>query len=440
MRHRLKIIALALVGLAAMAGIAYWLIAPRTLRIAVGPVGSPDTRVVVAFLQALQRDRADIRLRLVLTDGPADSARSFSAGKADLAVVRADAGLPPDGATVAIIRRDAVYLVTRPGAGIEKFGDLRGKAVGMIASRPANDAILTRIMTHYGLDLHETDILRGTAVELQQWAREGRLDAVLVVSPLADRFGRSIFQSLSAPDGQGAGFLAIGEADALAEDNPGLDTEEIVRGAFGGEPPRPAESLSTLAVTHRLIARRKLDDAVVSELTRLLSALRLAIVAEAPSANQIELPSTEDRAAKLPIHPGTIAYAEGETRTFFERYGDWFYLGIMGFSILGSVAAAFWSQLSASRPPINLKREIGDLAALVEAARDAANPGDLDAIEREAERLRADFVAAMATNEPDADRIAAIRFLLDEINGTLARRRALHPPNAGPATNLAPGA
>ena len=32
-----------------------------------------------------------------------------------------------------------------------------------------------------------------------------------------------------------------------------------------------------------------------------------------------------------PVHPGTIAYSEGETKTFFERYGDWMYIGIMAF-------------------------------------------------------------------------------------------------------------
>ena len=35
----------------------------KTLRIAVGPMGSTDLRVTVAFLQALQRERSPIRLK-----------------------------------------------------------------------------------------------------------------------------------------------------------------------------------------------------------------------------------------------------------------------------------------------------------------------------------------------------------------------------------------
>ena len=40
------------------------------------------------------------------------------------------------------------------------------------------------------------------------------------------------------------------------------------------------------AVTHRLVARRKLDETMISELTRLLFALRLTIATEAPAAHR----------------------------------------------------------------------------------------------------------------------------------------------------------
>ena len=32
----------------------------------------------------------------------------------------------------------------------------------------------------------------------------------------------------------------------------------------------------------------------------------------------------------LPVHVGAAAFIDGEQKTFFERYGDWFYLGVMG--------------------------------------------------------------------------------------------------------------
>mgnify|MGYP003344486219 CR=1 FL=1 len=45
----------------------------------------------------------------------------------------------------------------------------------------------------------------------------------------------------------------------------------------------------------------------------------------------LETPAT-DKDAPLPVHAGAAAFIDGEQKTFFERYGDWFYLGVMGLS------------------------------------------------------------------------------------------------------------
>ncbi len=425
MRQRLKTIAIALIGVAVVAFLAHALLAPRVLRIAVGPMGNSEVKVVVAFLQALQRERASIRLKLVLTEGSGASAREFEARRVDLAVVRSDVGLPEQSATIAILRSDAVYFVTRPGSKITKISDLRGKAVGSIAPRPANDVVLERILAHYGVATSEVDVIRGAMGEIAQAAQDGKLDAIFVVAPTSDRLSRLAFQGFPKVEGQEPGFLPVAEAEAIAEQFPVFDTVEVVRGAFGGDPPKPEEETTTLAVTHRLVARRKLDETVASELTRLLFSLRLVIAKDAPTANQIELPSTEDRGAKLPTHAGTIAYVEGETKTFFERYGDWFYLGIMGFSIVGSIAAAFWSRLTTGRPPIDIDKDLRDLARLIEAARGAETGPEIEAIAREAESVHAELVQAMVANEADADRIATIRFLLDQFKEIRDRKMAM---------------
>ncbi|KAF0226454.1 MAG: TRAP transporter solute receptor TAXI family [Beijerinckiaceae bacterium] len=424
MRHMLKIIAAVLVVIAAMAASAYVLLAPRVLTVAVGALGGSDLRVTVAFLQALQRERASIRLKLIPTDDAAASARAFVSRKADLAVVRSDVAMPEQAATVAILRRDSVYFIAKPGLKAGKISDLRGKVVGSIAPRPANDVVLNRILSHYGVAASEIDIMRGTQHEVMQAVHEGTLDAVFLVAPASDRMGRNAYQGFPKVEGKEPTILAVSEAQAIVEDYPVFDTVEIVRGAFGGDPPRPDEDMTTLAVTHRLVARRTLDESTVSELTRLLFSLRLSIAAEAPAANDIELPSTEDRGAKLPTHAGTIAYVEGETKTFFERYGDWFYLGIMGFSIVGSVAAAFWSRVvSGGRPPIDVDRELRDLVRLIQATRNAATQVELDAICHEADGVHSDLVEAMVLNQPDADRVATIRFLLDEFKQMQAQKR-----------------
>lgn len=423
MRKNLKTVAGVLVAVAAAALAAYFLFAPKVLRIAVGPIGGSDLRVTVAFLQALQRERASIRLKLVPTEGAGASAKAFEEGKVDLAVVRSDVAMPEQAATVAIFRRDMIYFITRPGSKISRIADLRGKVIGAIAPRPPNDIILERIFAHYGVKPSEVDVMRGTQQEIAQGVHDGRLDAVFVVAPASERMGRMAYLGFPKTGGKEPGILPIAEAEAFVEQYPTFDTADLVRGSFEGDPPRPDEDVTTLAVSHRLVARRTLDEAVVSELTRLLFSLRLTIAAEAPAANDIALPSTEDRGAKLPTHSGTIAYVEGETKTFFERYGDWIYLGIMGFSLLGSVTAALWSRVSGGRPPVDIDRELRDLVGLIEAARKARSREDFEAILRDADVVHADLVQAIVINEPDADRIATIRFLLDELKAMLDQRR-----------------
>lgn len=437
MRQSLKMIALVLMGIAAAAFLAYALLAPKALRIAVGPMGSSDLRVTVAFLQALQRDRASIRLKLILTEGPAASAKALENKKVDLAVVRSDIDMPDQSATVAIMRSDAAYFATRAGAEIAKISDLRGKKVGAIAPRPANDGVLERILKHYDVEMSDIDLVRGTLPEITQAAHEGRLDAVFVVAPLSDRMSSLAFQAFPKTEGKEAELLPVAEAEAIAEQFPAYNTVEIARGTFGGDPVRPAEVTTTLGMTHRLVARRTLDESVVSELTRLLFSLRLAIAAEAPAANQIELPSTEDRGAKLPVHAGTIAYIEGETKTFFERYGDWIYIGVMAFSLVGSIIAAFWSRLVGTRPPVDIDAELRDIVRLIEDARKATTSAELDDIGQRTDIVHSRLVRAMITNQPDGDRIATIRFLLDELRDMVGRKQDMLPQEGGAAAEIA---
>src|SRR5437016_5329395 len=83
---------LALVGLCA--AVFYFASQPTVLRVAVGPPNSDDVRAIQAIAQQFARERAPIRLRPVIKDGPVQSAAALDAGEVDLAVVRRDRGMP----------------------------------------------------------------------------------------------------------------------------------------------------------------------------------------------------------------------------------------------------------------------------------------------------------------------------------------------------------
>ena len=76
------------------AGTLYLRLKPTTLRIAVGPAGSDDQKLVQTMAQTFARENSPIRLSTITTEGAAESIALFAASKTDLAVARGDLNLP----------------------------------------------------------------------------------------------------------------------------------------------------------------------------------------------------------------------------------------------------------------------------------------------------------------------------------------------------------
>jgi TRAP transporter TAXI family solute receptor len=423
MRRKLKIVAAVLVVVAATAAIAAYWFRPTVLHVAAGPVGSSDVRVIVSYLQAFQRERADIRLRLVLAESPADAAVKLESGRVSLAIVRSDIAIPAKSSTVAIMRKEAVFFLTRPGSGVSQISELRGKSVGLVRTGVANERIFSQVLAQHDINVSDITKISGTPPEMQQAVQEGRIDALFFVTPLNERVIRAALQTFPKIEGQSPGLLPISEAEALVADHPALDTVEIVRGAFGANPVLPESAMATLAVTHRLVAKNDLSESIVSELTRLLVTLRPQVVREAPQANQIDLPSTEDRAARLPTHPGAVAYIDGETKTFFERYGDYIWLGILAPSLLGSAIAAFFSILMRNRETVSPEQRMRELVAIMDQVKAAQDEARLDAIEDDADIVIGQLLHISTGSRGDTGQVSTVALLVSEFRHMLLRRR-----------------
>jgi TRAP transporter TAXI family solute receptor len=396
-----------------------WISAPTTMRIAVGPIGSEDTRLVVAAAQYLARERQPVRLKLVLTDGPAGSAAALESERADLAVVRSDIALPAKGQTVAIMHRDAAILMSLPSAGIWRVAGLAGRNVGILRPQEPNQRLLETILAQYEVPKATvTTVPLASATEIEEAFRAKRIDALLVIGTVT---GQAVTDAVSAVAQASEGapvFIPITEADAMAQRSPVFEELEVVRGTFGGTPPRPAESFETLGVTHRLVAQADLDEGAVAELTQLLFAMRPSLSNEVPLANRIEAPDTA-KGSTLPVHAGAAAYYEGEVQTFFERYGDWFYLGVMVLSIVGSGAAGLASAAS-GRSRRRTMALLDEVLRIVERARRAVSEPELQALERETDEVLATALSKAARDEIDQTVMVAMFLGLDQA------RRAIH--------------
>ena len=114
---------------------------PVTLRIAVGPAGSDDLKVVQAVAQAFNNQRqTPVRLRPTQTDSAQASANLLGDGKADLAIIRGDLDVPKNAQAVATLRKNVVVLwvppaaKARPGARKPRLRSQRSRSLADIAS------------------------------------------------------------------------------------------------------------------------------------------------------------------------------------------------------------------------------------------------------------------------------------------------------------------
>ncbi|WNJ90452.1 TAXI family TRAP transporter solute-binding subunit [Bosea sp. 685] len=415
----------ALAGLLAVFGVTasvfYFVSQPKTLRLAVGPLGSEDARMAAGFVQGLNREKSSLRFRLVLTEGSEESAKKLDDGLADLAIVRPDIALPAQGDTALITRRSFPFIITTKASGIGRIADLRGRRIGVARNPAGNTVLLQRVLAQYEVRPGEVEIIGLTPDEIVPFAREGRIDAFFSINAVGSLANNDGINRLRSAWGEDPMLIPIREAEAIKARYRSIETGEIVRGALGGDPPRPSENLPTISVTSRLMASQNLDDTLVGQVVKELLALRLTLAAELPSIQGLETPST-DKDAPLTVHSGAAAFIDGEQETFFERYGDWFYLAVMGLSMLGTGGAAILGQESAARRRRAMSG-LDELLALLPVIRTCSDEIELARLDREADEILTRVLSDFAKGDLDGSGLAAYRLVMDQVGRAVAERR-----------------
>jgi TRAP transporter TAXI family solute receptor len=422
MRHPWLAALATLLGAIGISALGYYIATlPTTLRIAVGPVANENVRIVTAAIQTLQRERESFRLKLVLTEGSAQSAAALDAGKADLAVVRTDNSYPRNGATVAIMHVDHAILVAPGGNGVKALVDLRGKSVALARDNQPNARLLKLLAAQAGLGENDIRIESVRFQDLRAALDQGRIQAIFAV---AHTSGRLLFDIVNLTTEAGKGdvtFIAIPETSAIEQLNPLIEADTLVRGLFGGPTPRPEQDTPTVTVSHQLLASKSLSDAAISDFTRVILNAKAQIATEAPLASRMEAPDQE-KTSPIPIHPGTITYLDGQTSTFLERYGDWFYIGIMGLGLGGSAIAGYFSY-AAARTREGVLNLLAELEALIAAAPAAGDAPALEAVEIKVDAIFNRTLRAAMANDIDAAAMTAFTMAFQKARDVIRDRR-----------------
>jgi TRAP-type uncharacterized transport system substrate-binding protein len=461
MRHTWLIATAGMLLCAGMAAVAYHFFSqPTTLTIAVGPPNSEDARVVQAITQHFARDRASVRLRPIIKDGGTrDTVNALDKGEADLAIVRRDIGMPREGLTIAIWRKNvAVFIVpsaapptaanTRAGRRaaaatppkIEKVENLVGRRLGVVGRSPSNIVLLKAILLQSGIASDKVVILgpgeetkpnvAGMVTVVQfdpsnvgSAIRDAKIkaDAILSVGPVSSSITSDAIVA-STRGKEAPTFLDLSASEAIVERNPVYESTEIKAGAFGGSPPQPEETIETIGVNHYLVARKRLSEDVAADLTKHLLALRQALATEVPSTAKIEAPDTS-KDGPVQVHPGAAAYIDGELKSFFDRYNDLLYYGLMIVSFFGSALAGLMSYTK-SDDRLQRMKALERLVEVIAAARTAESIQALDELQSEADKIHGDMVREVEDNSLDETALMAYQVSLEQTRAAISDRRA----------------
>ena len=458
----------------------YYSTESTVMRIAAGP---DNAKIVQVLTGVLARSHDRLQLQLVATDGANASAQAVNKGSADLAIVPATVGKSPDWPVVAILRQNVVALIVpataaapaaaapapatasapaKKGASPKatktakkpakstktaktaktakdsdsddddsdddstkdstklKVTQLAGKRIGIVTGNEATAGLLDVVLNHYGVPLDKVQVSQIDPANLADAVRKNSVDVIFVAgSAIGQAVGDAV--KAAAQNGVAPTFVEIDQADGIAKRNTAFDSVEIDAGTFGGVPPTPDDKLTSLSFPEYLVARKSFSHSSIADLAKLIYTSRLAIAAQMGGEVKIEAPSTDKDADTL-VHQGALDYLNDDQKSFFDKYGDDIFYGMLIFPVFGSAIAGVASYLrSDSRTRrLRLLQKVLDLVRKVHAAQ------TLEAIEHlqvEADNLVIAIIHLSEHEEFDESVRMSFSFALDQLRFAIAARR-----------------
>jgi len=430
-RYSLFILLAGIFVFVAIAGALYFALRPETLRIAVGPPGSDDQKLIQLLAQTFSRQQNSIRLAPISTEGAVESVALLAASKTDLAVTRGDLDLPADAESVAIVRKNVVVLWApsglpakgskkSPAPKIKSLDDLQGHRVAVIGRTQANVTLLRVILTESGIVPDKVTVVQFATNEISEMARDPTIDAFMAVGPLDSKITADAIAATARDRGEPK-FLPIDVSEAIAQKHPLYESEEIPGSTFSSAPARPDDKIETVSVNHLIVARHALSESEVGAFTRQLFADRQLLVRELPAAANIATPDT-DKAAALPAHRGAAAYIDGTERTFLEKYSDYMWATILLLSGLGSAGAWFRSYMKRDEKAesVTLRDRV---LALIVRVRHAGSVDAVQDMQHEVDSILREVLVCFDDGAIDEGDLSAFNLVFEQFHHAVADRR-----------------
>jgi len=406
-----------------------WYNQPTTLTIAVGSLDGEASRLVSALASKFAQSKAPVRFKIVETAGALEAANAFSSGTVDLAIVRGDVGDLSQAQAVAVAAHAVVLLVAPPGSSITDMTGLKRVTVGVVGG-DANKRLVKALTDEYDLTKAGVTFKNLELADLRRALESKEVRAVLIVIPLAEKY-LSLLRGLFPQNAKsGPVLIPIESAGAIAEKDRAYESFDVPKGTLRGAPPNPADDLTTLRTSFYLVAQKKLDSDLITDLTESLMSARRELIGELPLLAQMSAPDT-DASAYLPVHPGAAAFYNGTQESFLDKWSNVIFLAPMIAGGFVSVLAGAWKFLRAGEPQTQ-EEALDALYTLGRRIRVSSKEAELDEIEREIDRVLQVQRAKAAAGEDETRDVVALNVAAHRLENLVHdRRNALASLEAG---------
>src|SRR5215212_1619339 len=156
---------------------------PVTLTVAAGSIDGEAAKAMSAIASRLVTINAPVRLTVIDTGTALAAAKTFSSGKADLAVVRGDVGDLSQAQAVVVVSHMVALLIAPPGSSIDGMDKLKGKSIGVIGEE-TNSKLVDVLSKEYGL-VRAKVFKDVTLTDARHALQSKQISGLLVVIPLS---------------------------------------------------------------------------------------------------------------------------------------------------------------------------------------------------------------------------------------------------------------
>jgi hypothetical protein len=196
-----------------------------------------------------------------------------------------------------------------------------------------------------------------------------------------------------------------------------------------------------LSFPQYLVARKTLSEATIESFSKLLYNSRQFLAHGLPGVVKVEAPSTDKDAALL-VHPGTKTYLGDDQKTFFDKYGDGIFYGILIIPAFGSVITALASYFTVNRRARRIQL-LHRLLQLMKKARSTDLLETLDQLEVEADKILAATILQAERNKLDEVGFRSFSLVIEQTRQAITARRIVllecsRPQEAGPSSSGRP--